>query len=488
MTFEKDKWTGTEYQTPAPVIEVYFPSNTSTSEPDYIFRPDTAAGAWSKLLGYNFSESVEDMEGTFTFTTENGEMGSRSIFDIIPLRSVVKIYEGDNKYPAFVGIIRHSKFNKQMTNQGIKRAITFSGKSIISCIVEYVISLDMRIPEVADAVSKQNELTIRLAEKQQTIKDFMKITWEYFKEVSESAGISTVGLMEIINRYIGDGDPDKFIDIMGEEQYLRYNIACSFFNAGNNVIADVWKNILPKDAYELFQCCKNGEPKIIARQVPFGDPEHNYSDWSNLDLYIISPISLIAYDLDRNDENVYTVFASYIIGAATSREFQMAARQGRDSTVKFNHSKMKIYGFKPMMLTFNGYDRQGNTDGAQIDNTTQAIQKLNELAFYWYSRNDEMYSGTITLITDFRNPRTNPRVGCRARFLGGEFYIKKTDHSWTYGSTPIIKLSVSRGMMYDDSGMMVDGEAGIIKDIGKQYSELERHPTTPQEKYPSFWR
>ena len=131
--------------------------------------------------------------------------------------------------------------------------------------------------------------------------------------------------------------------------------------------------------------------------------------------------------------------------------------------------------FRPLELSFMGFDRNGITD--KFESTADAIKALNKLSAYWYSRNDDMYSGTITVITDFKQPKTNPRIGNRAKFLGGEFYINKAEHTWTYGAAPIIKLSVSRGMMYDNAGIMIDGGAGIIKDVGKQYKELERTST-----------
>jgi len=486
LTFEKH-WTGTESQTPAPKIEVFLPTNKTSSVPDYTFLPNTGTGAWSKLQNYNFTESVEDLEGTFSFATEYGEVNDVDIFAIIPIRAVIKIFEGADR-PVFIGIIRRKKISKQMTSQGLRKTITFSGKSITSCIAEYNVSLDMKIQGIADAVSKQKELVNNLAKGSLTIKEFMIISWDYFREVSETAGISTSGLAEIINRHIGS--PVDFINVTGSEQNIRYNIACIFFNAGNNSIANVWQNILPKDAYEIFYRCEKGKPKIIVRQVPFGDPENNCADWQNLDLYVIDPISLTAYDMDRNDENVYTVFASYILGSAMSREFYMAVNQdGNDETVTRNEDKMKIYGYKPMELTFNGYDMQGNTGDAEVDSLTKTIKKLNELAAYWYSRNDDMYQGSITVITDFKNPTTNPRVGCRAKFLGGEFYINKTEHSWVYLGTPTIKLSVSRGMVYDETGMMRDGENGIIQDIGRKYAELNRDPASmAAAAFPTFNR
>jgi hypothetical protein len=330
----------------------------------------------------------------------------------------------------------------------------------------------VRIPDVADAMALTRILESDLAHDGLTIKGFMKKSWDYFKEVSENAGISTTGLSEIINRHIGD--VDKFIMVLGKEQELRYNIAMVFFNAANNMIADVWRNILPKPVYELFSRCDGGEPKIIARQVPYGDPDNGNHDWKELPIYLISPISLTAYDLDQSDEEVYTAFASYIIGSAMDRMFYMGASQGgKDSNIQRDVDKQKIYGFKPLEITFNGYDRQGNTRSEKTDALTGAVQELNKIAAYWFSRLDDMYTGSVTICTDFNAPETNPRAGCRAKFLGGEFYINKTDHTWNYGGTPTIKLTLSRGMMYDENGKIRDAEDGIIKNIGRRFRELE---------------
>jgi hypothetical protein len=474
----KDRWTGVEYQTPAPKLEIFTQGDPDTA--DIIYSADPRAGAWSKLLGYGFSESVDDLEGSFSFTVENEEVDKegKTVFDLIPNRSIVKIHEGDLEHPAFVGIIRRRHIGMSMTSQGVKRSITFSGKSIISCVTEYTISLDVKIQGVADAISRTKSLEDKLARDDLTIKNFMKESWNHFREVSETAGISTRGIADTISKFIGGGDPDKFIKVTGKEQKLHYNVATIFYNAANNVIANVWRGILPKPVYELFSRCDGGEPKIIARQVPYGDPDNGNDDWSKTDIYLISPISLTAYDLDQSDEEVYTAFASYIIGSAMSREFYMAVNQtGNDSNVEYNFEKQKIYGFKPLEISFVGYDRQGNTGNEKIDSLSNTIKKLNASAAYWYSRLDDMYSGSVTICTDFNHPETNPRAGCRAKFLGGEFYINKTDHSWSYGGTPTIKLTLSRGMMYDENGKIRfdkgDKTIGVIPNVGGRFRELE---------------
>jgi hypothetical protein len=466
--FEK-KWYGTEHQSPDPKLEIFINCDSDTA--DITYYPDPRAGVWSKLLHYTFSESTDDLEGMFSFSVENDEInrtGGKTVYDLIPVRSVVKIYEGGEN-PAFIGIIRNRQIRKSMTSQGMKRTVVFSGKSIISCIAEYTLSLDARIQGIGDAMSRDMDLTAELARNSLTIKDFMKTTWEHFKKVSENAGISTAGIADIINKFIGC-DPGTFIRVTGKGQTLRYNVACVFYNAVNNVIADVWRNILPERVYEFFSRCEDGEPRIIARQMPF-EPE----DWSSLDIYVISPISLTAYDIMQSDEEIYTAFASYIIGSAMEKEFYLAVSQtGDDSTVKYYKEKQKFYGFKPLELYFNGYDRQGNANDEKKADLTEALKALNKMACYWYSRLDEMYSGSLTVITDFNKPETNPRAGCRAGFMGGEFYINKADHSWNFGGTPTIKLTVSRGMIYDNSGKMKAGADGIIKNVGGRFRETEK--------------
>jgi len=457
-------WTGVEWQSPDPKIEIFTKGNASS--PDITYCPDPRAGRWANLLSYTFSESVDSLEGSFSFAVEDsGDKEGNTVFDLIPVRSIVKIYEGDLKKPAFVGIIRRCHFESAMTDQGVRRSIVFTGKSIISCISEYTISLDVRIHKVADPTSKRKELTNRLARENMTIEKFMKITWEHFKEVSEEFGISTTGIADIINKFIG-GSPGVFVEISGQQKF-RYNISHVFYNASNNVIADAWRNILPEPVYEIFSRCNNkGEPRIVARQVPF-DP----ADWRKLDVYGISPLSLVSYALDRDDEEVYTAFMSYIMGSVMSKQFYMGVSQtSNDDIVAHDREKQMIYGFKPLQIDFIGYDRQGNMNDEKKSDLRTELKELNEKMKYWYSRLDEMYSGTITLITDFNQPETNPRVGCRARFLGGEFYIEQAEHSWKYGGTPTIKLTVSRGMNYDLSNgkMMIP-----MSNVGSKYKELD---------------
>jgi len=496
----KSDFNALEFQTPVPKIEVFLPENSSLA-PDYTFSADIQIGALSGLQSYNFSESVDDLEGNFSFTVKNDEINGKSVFDLISTRCIIKIFEGVGNYinytcfPSFVGIIRRKKINKQMTNNGLRESVTFSGKSIISCIVEYTISLDMRISGVAHA-REVNSLMLNKIEEEKNlaIQKFMITTWEYFKKISSDVskavsekdiggrGVATTKLERIINKYIGD-DPKNYITVTGEKTEFYHPISGVLINAGKNTITDIWRDKLPQKAYELFAYCDNkGNPKIMARQVPFGDPENNYEDWKNLKSYIVNPVSLISFDLDQNDEEVYTAFASWVIGSSRDRKYYIAINNDeQEDTTVFYSEKAKIYGFRPLEIDFNGYNRAYNTKEGN-EGLEKTMAAFNKLIAYWYSKNDEHFSGSITIATNFKNPEKNPRIGCRASFLGGEFYINKAEHSWNYGSTPTIKLSVSRGMEYGANGEMLKA----IENVGGKYRELDAIWDKP--KLPTFNR
>jgi hypothetical protein len=339
-----------------------------------------------------------------------------------------------------------------------------------------MVPLDIRIPGVPDAVEKTKTLQSELGQDGLTIKEFMEKTWKYFREVSDEvsrgSGFVNGRLLEIIDeeKFIGK----DFILVTGKEAGLQYPVATMFYNQANNYITDVWGNILPKPVYELFTGFdeENNKPVIVARQAPYGDPDNGNNDWLDLNpLYSIDPALLVGYDLEQSDEEVYTAFNSYVIGSPKSKEFYQAVSDTADYDRSINKDKSAVYGFRLLSVSFTGFDRMRNESAEKTkDKMTDTLSKLNERLEYWYSRTDEMYSGTITLVTDFKDRSRNPKAGFRAGFLGGQFYIEKSAHSWNYGGTPLNVLTVSRGMVYNASGK-IDKE---IPNIGRLYGELGR--------------
>jgi hypothetical protein len=464
-------WFGTKTQFPNPKVEIFTSGNPGKA--DLTYEGLAKDGVQSKLLGYSFSEGVEDLEGSFSITVENEKIGEgdKTTYDSIPRRSVVKIYEADPKRPAFIGIIKRRRIKSSMTSQGPKRTIMFSGKSIISAISEYAVTTDLRIAFV-DPETESKQLTENLSQSGLSIKTLMKATWEYFLKQGENNNVSSTSIKKIIEDFIGS--IDDFVS--GDNgRTLHYNVTGAFYSEGNNSIDQLWRNVLPHPVYEIYAYCDRdtGKPMIKAREVPFGFPDKNNQDWHNLDIYEIDPLDLIDYDVSQSDDEVYNVFMSYLLGSSMSHDFYLGTQSKQNGILVKDEEKLALYGYRPLQISFRGYDRQG----AENDSLNDVFKELNQKAKYWFGRLDDMFSGSITVITDFKldekDEDRNPRIGCRARFLGGEFYIDKTDHRWTYGGTPTITLAISRGMKYNDKGYQVSGEAGVLADIGKLFKELE---------------
>jgi hypothetical protein len=469
------------YQEPRPRIKIIPPPHDG-SIAVWLTPHDTGISSDRRhifshnLLSYSFSEAVDDLAGSFSFSVENEMLERRSLFDLVPLRSIVNIYEGDEETPSFRGIIRKRRIGATMTANGVRKSVIFSGKSIISCITEFMVPLDIRIPGVSNSTARTRELQSQLGQSDLTIKSFMEKTWEFFRmvsdDVSKSSKFTNGRLLELIDNeeHIGK----DFIKVTGKETNLQYPVATMFYNQANNYITDVWHNILPKPAYELFACFDAEEdkpvnkPVIVARQTPFGDPDNGNDDWIKLKLYPIDTVALVGYDLEQSDEEVYTAFNSYVIGSPKAKEFYQVVTEKVDTNIKINEDKSAIYGFKLLSVSFTGFDRMKNeTAKAEGEILGDALDKLNLKTKYWYDRLDEMYSGTITLIVNFNDRSKNPRAGHRVSFLGGQFYVEKSEHSWNYGKTPINRLTVSRGMIYGPDGSIKDE----IPDIGKLYGE-----------------
>jgi hypothetical protein len=170
---------------------------------------------------------------------------------------------------------------------------------------------------------------------------------------------------------------------------------------------------------------------------------------------------------------VYTVFNCWLEGSAMSHNFYTVVGQydGSDASLVVDEEKLKRYGYRPLEITFRGYDRSKNAGGGD-SGLPGKFKEINERARRRYSRLDDMMSGAITIVTNFAEPDRNPRIGEKIAFLGGEFYVKGAAHSWSYGGNPAIELSVLRGAVYKN-GEMAEGEGGIIKRSGGEMRELE---------------
>lgn len=456
--------TGVFSQYPIPRLELYeFKDNALKN---YLTYDGEAQDTSKQLLSYQFSEAVDEVRGSFSFTVENEtDGGGNTAFDTIKLRSIVKLYEGEEK-PCFIGVIRRKSMSNMMSAQGPKKTITFSGCSLMGLVADFVLSLDIKIMNVADAGIVSKQLTIKLIEAT-TIAEFLKITLDaYIKLTIRTFTMNDSETINILKALTNDS-----LDLFTHGTHdggFQYHISNAFYSQGQNNIVTMWQNILPNPLYELYgYCSRDGAMKIMAREAPF-DPK----PWAGLRCTKVEPISLKNYALQQSDEEVYTVFNCWLEGSAMGHDFYTAVNQhnGNEDTLVIDADKLKRYGYRPLEIAFRGYDRSQNTK-KDTSALTGKFKGINERAARWYARLDEMLSGTITIVTNFVEPQRNPRIGEKVSFLGGELYVKGVAHAWNYGGNPSIDLTVSRGAVYNN-GSMIAGEKGRVTHIGEGMREL----------------
>jgi hypothetical protein len=467
------------YQSPRPEVVIY--------RPDKKGKPlhfDTANR--TQLQSYSFGTSINDEKGRFSLTFYPDEdilpYKFEPIFDRIHPMDIVEIYETRNHFkqgqshdqykepdtifPTFVGVIREKKYAAQKTENGVTRKIVASGISVAGLVHELKVNFDMQATvitaELKNNAEIQQKFTIKFIQKNNSPLDVsyvIKEIWKSFVDLNCQHGkTSNPKVGEYIKNWIGDENDIFSID----DSVFHYPIGSVFKGQTTQTFFDVIANLVPKPVYEIFPFMdrESGIMKIMIRECPF-DKEA----WQKIDCCEIDPKMVKSFDLTQNDNEVYTVFFSYLSGYPIQEDKVIVlATQGIGDMpgVEIDEDKFKVYGYRPLFVSFNGY---GKADGENDTKTTDRLQKLNARLKNWYGNKEKMFSGNITMETDLA--ATIPQAGEKIVFLGGEFYIVDSEHNWSYGGSPETKLTLARG------GDYTSGQFSELLDTAGRYREFK---------------
>jgi hypothetical protein len=460
----------TLHQAPRPIVMIYDPDDGPSGKPKLSF----GAGTGKVLQAYVFSYSVNDPKGAFSLTfypdDDNGLYKDKSIFDLIEEMDIVRIYEqmdekGSYPYAAYTGVIRKKKLAAQMTDNGPRRTVVASGHSIAGLVHEFRLSLDTQAMAITNEIANNNqietELTIALMQndnKPIKVADAIKIIWDSFLNLSTKYGkLSNPKVAEIIKAWIGENPFNV------DDSSFYYPIGSVFYGQNTKNFYDVIESLIPRPVYEIFPFIddKDGyKTKIKIRISPFDtDP------WKGLNPKgkKIEPVLLKSFDIAQSDEEVYTVFFSYLDGYPIQQDKALmlaAMRLKGMPEVVLDEEKFGIYGFRPLYLSFHGYYKSPEDDTT----TSEELTRLNGKLKGGFGNLEKMYTGNIVMSTDISKEMIY--AGEKIPFLGGEFYVVSTEHRWNYGGNPETSLAISRGGEY--SG----GSFKELKDVAKRYTVL----------------
>jgi hypothetical protein len=454
------------FQTPRPEVKIYSPDS---DKPKLEF--DTSHK--TVLQAYSFKTSVNDEKGQFslTFYPDDDKPDKEGpIFDRIDELDIVKIYESKNHFkqyywgselikepmPTFTGVVRRKKYVSQVSGTSVSRRLVISGHSIVGLAAEFRMSMDLSAQVITEElVSQENvakSLTISLISKNEPrkVSEVVKIIWDEFINLSTRYGkLSNPAIAKYLAKWSGY----DFFDI-DEKLEFHYPLGCVFNGRSTQGFFDLIDGIIPSPVYEKFAYTERstGKMKIKIRECPFDAEqwqELGYKEnGKQLDCFNIPTKLVKSFDIEQSDEEVYTVFFSYLDGYPVQMEKLIIIQkqeQGSKSAPALvsDDEKYKKYGYRPLFVHFIGYGKDEKTDD---DFTEGKLQKMNQRLMNWYGNLELMYNGSLTLSTDLSIDM--PQAGEKIAFLGGEFYVVEAEHKWAYKGNPETVLSISRGGVY----------------------------------------
>ena len=498
-------------QTSRPTLRV---KQYNTASKEYEEDETISQAVNEYLLSYSWSLSVSDTQGSFTLTLFPGQTakGTRSatsgyeLYDCLNTMDVVEIYEAvyntsaDNAYnakttaagtsyvaetyPVFVGVIKSKKYAAQMSDSGVTRRIQISGISAAGLIGQVQLDFSTQAMAVGDTLSANEgvfeALTVNMTQftnqsarsegTKNTIANVINAVWDVYKNQARkiSSNCRTLDMIDALG---------VTFDFDGST--IDYYLANVFATESTQTVFDMTRTVAAEPVYETFASFyltdSDGEerfsPHIKIRMVPFAS-----DTWQGLTHWDLDAVVVKAFDFTQSDNEVYTVFFTYLDGYPVSEQMLMSlsallhknatdkdalAEVGQsDCLVAVNEEKYAIYGYRLLNAKFRGYHKEND-----VTNPRAMMQAMNENMKDWYGYLDEMLTGSVSLAMTGGTARI--QAGDVASFLGCEFYIEGVSHSWEVNRGGDVSLSLTRGGTY--SG----GTFSAASDITDQARLLE---------------
>lgn len=411
----------------------------------------------SGLISYNFEKNIHNLSGEFSLSLKD----TNKYFSEIKTLDMVKILEGGKL--VFCGVVESVTFSKSATQGNM---VVVKGKEICHLLEMFFISYDLSSMiflnnnEKADVQNIEFKLAVNNGTKPALIKDSLKTVYNDFSNAAANSEKYGMGFIKAyIDRYLED---DFFV--CEDTLKFDYPISTNLFQEGSEVsFIDFIRNLLHSSVYEIFGIIDEKEmSKIKVRQVPF-DKE----SWKKLQTKAITIDTdfLTSYSLRKSCEEVYTTFISYLNNSPESSETNQRAMSLENKPhVIVNEHKFKRYGYKPLKVNFVGFNNNCSSPETSEEYENQIkeqsdlvsnLELLNKDLNEWYSKLDEMLTGSISLVNQWKD---FIQVGEVIKFNDNYFYVTSVSHNWKYGSNGTITLTVDRGGRYKDGVFADEGD------------------------------
>ncbi len=417
------------------------------------------------LISYQFSETLATINSGFSLGLvprlfDDGE----SWLEKIKIYDLVFIYEfGELRYG---GYVKGLQYTARISGDGKpSRKVSVTGGSFGELLATFQLVLDLVLYQgstVAEAASVQLSAVLAAElDENNNIGDLFKIIYDHFMNLAMAVGLEgvNIGIKPLLDNFL------DFDSGISSELKAIYPMALSLYNVGANNVWQILSNLLFPPVNELFGRWNylRGKYEIVFRRTPF-EPE----DWKTLLWIEIPSIIITDHDIGKSNEEIFTFYLGELSGSGISRNLAIVSGESTGKNYIVDHDRWSKYGFRPMYVEFKYFNRDRDSAGAAA-----LMRSVSEMLKRWFEHNDEFYSGTLTIMTsgDRKYMNRNPRIGEKIKFLGGEFYLETSDHSWEFEGPMVTKLTITRGYKYNASGEMeapIDQVSRKLKAIAQE--------------------
>ena len=434
----------------------FLPSNLVArfSSTPYVMRDSRFSNA---LISYNFKEALDTIDGDFSMTlTVEKDSERRTWLDKLRIRDLVLISEFDRVQ--YAGYIDDIRLSAKMAGGGKPdRKILVKGGNFGKMLSSFKLVLDQFLFAGVDAQAEisSTKLMDKLAqikEKDSGIASALEAIYKDYIELALEMGNVNPGgrgMKAILDYYV------DYSSELSRDLKIKYAFAPTLYQVGENSILDIWRALVHPPLNELFG---RWSPLLSVLQLVFREAPFDADKWRDLEKNIIPPILVKSYDVGKSDQEVFTFYASVLPGQPFDWKQAMAID---GASVIIDKEKWSKYGYRPLIVK-NRYFNRDQLENFSDQEVPKIMKNISTKMKKWFAENDEFVSGTLEMMTidpnEWRDSKysglENPRIGEKIGLLDGEFYVESSEHSWSYRSPMITKLSISRGYKYNPDGTL----------------------------------
>ena len=453
--------------------------------PYFTFSPESNLFSGANIQSYTFTNSLEDMDGSFSITikedTRSLKSGEQYFMDMVRKLDIVEIVE--NNVTEFYGVVRTISFGA--TAGAMNKVLTISGICAAGLLKMFNISTDMTSMNMIMKSTENARISQRIANLFNTNKNGVDVAEIFrivylamhytakgeiyddkakkYKPAPDDSGRNILAALKIqrIFRFIFgvahddvNGKTtydtklyDKPVEFLDCELKQKYQLNSNLFNASEVNVVSYFNGYLPSVVYEFFHTMdRYNKPKIVIREVPFSvkseKPIENdqNSYWVDLPCTVIDPSLITDYTLTQTDTNIFTAFYAYPSGSTGNQELRkrLTITDKKNNKVSEIHvvddDLIHTYGYIPLDVNFLGY----NHDSTKQDDILIISRALSEKLAAFYKNLKDFWNGDVTFVNLMKSEKKDDYI--KKELVAGK--LNKTKTSYYNNNNPRIGTRV----------------------------------------------